>query len=227
MAARVCLDHTHDYSKCIRLCNRALDVVGGDVRALPRAHLIAGMAYSNMGSLATNRTERLTNQRSALDRLHTVVDMDSRDALARFYLALELALQGQLADAETHVARSLELDAEQPYACVLLALLLTCQHNHVEALDVVREALVEHPSHYALQVVRLMIEWHLGLVDDAVSSVCDLLSWWREEAVTGGINVQQQSGGGSDRIRTSLSPPVMPYTGDTGTLRLVQYSRST
>ncbi|KAK6029419.1 tetratricopeptide repeat protein, partial [Ostertagia ostertagi] len=78
------------------------------------------------------------------------------------------------------VPRSLELNAEQPAAIMLLALIFTAEADLKGALELVVNALKDFPTHYGLLVLRLHIETKFGRIDESLGTCSYLLDFWRK-----------------------------------------------
>uniref|UniRef100_A0A5S6QG23 Tetratricopeptide repeat protein 7 N-terminal domain-containing protein n=1 Tax=Trichuris muris TaxID=70415 RepID=A0A5S6QG23_TRIMR len=128
-----------------------------------------GLALSRMADLLPLSADRAVDGRSALSVLHEAVELDVNDYLAEFYLALE---------------RSWQLCPDQPNTTFLLALLLTARKLPEEALELVEEAVAEHPSHSALLLLRLRLYSKLFHHEYVITAAKELLVIWR---TTGGF----------------------------------------
>lgn len=97
---------------------------------------------------------------STLLNRFSAVQVDPNDNLAEYYLGLQLALIGQIGEALHHVQTALDLRPESSSTLHLLALLLSANRQHEEALEVVVAALQEYPDCLNLMYVKAHLELH-------------------------------------------------------------------
>ncbi|KAK6010984.1 hypothetical protein OSTOST_23942, partial [Ostertagia ostertagi] len=116
----------------------------------------------------------------ALAMFENCVHTDPHDYLAHYYCALYHAIVRDLEAARERCARSLELNAEQPAAIMLLALIFTAEADLKGALELVVNALKDFPTHYGLLVLRLHIETKFGRIDESLGTCSYLLDFWRK-----------------------------------------------
>lgn len=92
--------------------------------------------------------------------IFSAVNLEPNDHLCAYYLGLHLALMGQINEALDHVRNALALRSESSSTLHLLALLLSANRQHTEALEVVEAALEEYPDCLNLMYVKAQLELH-------------------------------------------------------------------
>ncbi|KRY42972.1 Tetratricopeptide repeat protein 7B, partial [Trichinella spiralis] len=165
-------DNVHMKSRCLLLVGLAMSL---KVDSRPST------VHLDRSSMTRRRPE------AVLTVLKRAAVLDPSDYMAEFYLALEYAFDGRLELAECHCRRSFALCQDSPTTAFLLALLLTAKNRLAEALQLVDEAVVEHPRHSALLVLRLKLLVKLSQEDGTQSATerslfaaaKELLMLWR------------------------------------------------
>lgn len=102
----------------------------------------------------------------------SAVQMEPNDHLCEYYLGLQLAQNGCITEAITHLHTALALQPERSSTLHLLALLLSANRQHEEALQVVDSALLEFPDCLNLMYVKAHLELH-----EEGGEVCNFLSY--------------------------------------------------
>ncbi|PAV60415.1 hypothetical protein WR25_23751 [Diploscapter pachys] len=146
---------------------------------LGRCKLITAIAY---GLKALSETEWETRKKAltkTVDMLEDTINADPHDYLAMYYSALYHAIVRDLEAARERCSRSLELNAEQPAAIMLLALIFTADGDLKSALELIVNALNEFPNNYGLLVLRLHIEIKFGRIDESLETSSRLFDFWR------------------------------------------------
>ncbi|KFD54619.1 hypothetical protein M513_04564 [Trichuris suis] len=177
-AARLYLEKFEACDIAIKLAEHAFNS-SGNAHVKSRSKVLIGLALSRMADFLPLTAGRNVNGRSPLKVLHEAVELDINDYLAEFYLALEYALSRDLQKAEEHCRRSWQLCPDQPNTTFLLALLLTAKKLPEEALELVEEAISEHPSHSALLLLRLRLYSKLFQHEYVITAAKELLVMWR------------------------------------------------
>lgn len=88
------------------------------------------------------------------------MQLEPNDHLCLYYLGLHLALMGNISEALNYVRAGLALKSESSSMLHLLALLLSANRQHSEALEVVEAALEEYPDCLNLMYVKAHLELH-------------------------------------------------------------------
>lgn len=83
---------------------------------------------------------------------------DPNDHLAEFWLSVEHAHANQVQEAIAHVKQALNLRAEHAPSLHALVLLLSAQHQHLEALALLTFALDEYPDNLNLLYTKAHLE---------------------------------------------------------------------
>ncbi|KAJ1366849.1 hypothetical protein KIN20_027628 [Parelaphostrongylus tenuis] len=159
----------------VKLCsNGPLDYMKG------RAQLLCAIAHGLRAQCEPCFNDRRRLLAKALTMFENCVHTDPHDYLAHYYCGLYHAIVCDLEAARERCARSLELNAEQPNAILLLALIFTAEGDLKGALELVVNALKDFPSHYGLMVLQLHIETKFGRVEESLDTCCHLLDFWRK-----------------------------------------------
>ncbi|KAK5977583.1 putative Tetratricopeptide repeat protein tpr, partial [Trichostrongylus colubriformis] len=145
-----------------------------------RAQLLCAIAHGRKAQAEPCFEDRRRLLGKALAMFENCVHADPHDYLAHYYCALYHAIVRDLEAARERCARSLELNAEQPAAVMLLALIFTAEADLKGALELVVNALKDFPTHYGLLVLRLHIETKFGRVDESLGTCSHLLDFWRK-----------------------------------------------
>uniref|UniRef100_A0A7I4YA08 TTC7_N domain-containing protein n=1 Tax=Haemonchus contortus TaxID=6289 RepID=A0A7I4YA08_HAECO len=145
-----------------------------------RAQLLCAIAHGRKAQAEPCFENRRRLLAKALGMFENCVHADPHDYLAHYYCALYHAIVRDLEAARERCARSLELNAEQPSAIMLLALIFTAEADLKGALELVVSALKDFPTHYGLLVLRLHIETKFGRIDESLNTCSDLLDFWRK-----------------------------------------------
>ncbi|KRZ61816.1 Tetratricopeptide repeat protein 7B, partial [Trichinella nativa] len=197
LAARIFAENFGAYDQVANV--HAIEMAESAYRSTDNVHvksrclLLVGLAMSLKvdSRPSTVRLDRLSMTRRRPEAVLTVLKraavLDPSDYMAEFYLALEYAFDGRLELAECHCRRSFALCQDSPITAFLLALLLTAKNRLAEALQLVDEAVVEHPRHSALLVLRLKLLVKLSQEDGTQSATerslfaaaKELLMLWR------------------------------------------------
>lgn len=145
-----------------------------------RAQLLCAVAHGRRAQAESCFEDRRRLLGKALTMFESCVHTDPHDYLAHYYCALYHAIVRDLEAARERCARSLELNAEQPAAVMLLALIFTAEADLKGALELVVNALKDFPTHYGLLVLRLHIETKFGRIDESLDTCSHLLDFWRK-----------------------------------------------
>ncbi|WKY00816.1 hypothetical protein Q1695_015108 [Nippostrongylus brasiliensis] len=145
-----------------------------------RAELLCAIAHGRKAQSEPCFEDRRRLLSKAITMFEKCLDTDPHDYLAHYYCALYHAIVRDLEAARDRCARSLELNAEQPAAIMLLALIFTAEADLKGALELVVNALKDFPNDYGLLVLRLYIETKFGRIDESLDTCTHLLDFWRK-----------------------------------------------
>ncbi|XP_074033304.1 tetratricopeptide repeat domain 7 isoform X2 [Leptinotarsa decemlineata] len=145
---------------------------------LGRSHLYIGLGYHLQAEACQLRKEKEQFRCKALDNFRSAVELEPNDHLCRYYLGLELAINGCICEAQQHIRLSLDLHPEHSTTLHLLVLLLTAERQHKNALVVVENALEEYPDCLNLMYVKAYLELHVK--GGEVSHMKNLANYYRE-----------------------------------------------
>lgn len=180
MSARICYEHLNKVKEGLEWSQRALQCETKALRR-SRAQLYVGIGYQQIAASLNLRSQKEPYIKLAFDALEKAVQLDPNDHLAAYYLALQHAMNANIADALVHVRIALSLRAEHAASLHLFALLLTANRRAKEALQVVEDATDEFPDNLHLLHVRAHLELHqLNDVEAALKTVQRMLNIWRD-----------------------------------------------
>ncbi|KAH8340150.1 hypothetical protein KR067_010840, partial [Drosophila pandora] len=145
-----------------------------------RCQLFVGIGHQQLAIQSNLKSERDACNKLALEALERAVQQDGNDHLAEYYLSLQYALLGQLAEALVHIRFALALRMEHAPCLHLFALLLTASRRPREALGVVEDALHEFPDNLQLLHVKAHLQLHLEDAETALATVQHMLAVWRD-----------------------------------------------
>ncbi|XP_052840911.1 tetratricopeptide repeat protein 7B isoform X1 [Drosophila gunungcola] len=179
LASRLCYESLETVKQGLDYAQQALK---REVKGLrpSRSQLFVGIGHQQLAIQSNLKSERDACHKLALDALERAVQLDGNDHLAEYYLSLQYALLGQLAEALTHIRFALALRMEHAPCLHLFALLLTASRRPREALGVVEDALHEFPDNLQLLHVKSHLQLHLEDAETALSTVQHMLAVWRD-----------------------------------------------
>ncbi|KRZ80949.1 Tetratricopeptide repeat protein 7B [Trichinella papuae] len=174
LAARIFAENLGAYDQAIEMAESAYRC-SNNAHVKSRCLLLVGLAMSlrvdsRPSTVHLDRSMTRRRPEAVVTVLKRAAVLDPSDYMAEFYLALEYAFDGRLELAECHCRRSFALCQDSPTTAFLLALLLTAKNRLAEALQLVDEAVVEHPRHSALLVLRLKLLVKLSQEDGTHSA---------------------------------------------------------
>uniref|UniRef100_A0A0K0FHI6 Lethal (2) k14710 (inferred by orthology to a D. melanogaster protein) n=1 Tax=Strongyloides venezuelensis TaxID=75913 RepID=A0A0K0FHI6_STRVS len=144
-----------------------------------RATLLHAIAYSSKLQTTLSFEERKLVLAKSIALFEKAIELDPLDDMAYFLSALNYSIARDLDMAQKRCNKAAELNPENPWNLMLLALILTARKNYEAASICVLEALEEYPSHYGLMVLRLKIEMKCGKVSEAIETSKNLLKFWK------------------------------------------------
>ncbi|KAG8183981.1 hypothetical protein JTE90_001514 [Oedothorax gibbosus] len=115
---------------------------------LARCHVAHGAALEATACAARTQAQRAGLKARAFEAFSRASSADPNDHLPEFFMALHYAQARQLNEAVQHVKMALHLRSEHVHSLHLLALLLTAQKQHPEALQLIEAALEEYPNDF-------------------------------------------------------------------------------
>ncbi|XP_043662000.1 tetratricopeptide repeat protein 7B isoform X2 [Drosophila teissieri] len=179
LASRLCYESLETVKQGLEYAQQALK---REVKGLrpSRSQLFVGIGHQQLAIQSNLKSERDACHKLALDALERAVQLDGNDHLAEYYLSLQYALLGQLAEALVHIRFALALRMEHAPCLHLFALLLTASRRPREALGVVDDALHEFPDNLQLLHVKAHLQLHLEDAETALATVQHMLAVWRD-----------------------------------------------
>lgn len=109
----------------------------------------------------------------------SAVQLEPNDHLCEYYLALQLAQNGNIIEALNHIHLALALQPEKSSTLHLLALLLSANRQHEQALQVVESALLEFPDCLNLMYLKAHLELHEEGGEKALVTARNMLELWK------------------------------------------------
>lgn len=149
-----------------------------------RCALLYALAFSQkIGTISSFET-RKTLMMESLKNFEKAIELDPHDELNHLFAALEYAGCRELEKAIEKCQSSLDINEEQPFAIMLLALLFTARRDFKSALTLVMNALDDFPNHYGLLVLRLKLEVKYNRIEEVLNTSKYLLTFWRRLPIT-------------------------------------------
>jgi tetratricopeptide (TPR) repeat protein len=146
---------------------------------LGRCYLYIGIGYHLQAEACLLKKDKEDLMSRALENFKNAVDVEPNDHLCHYYLGLQLAVLGQISEAQNHVRISLDLRAENSSTLHLLVLLLTAEREHKNALAIVENALEEYPDCLNLMYVKAHLELHEDGGERALITAKQMLELWK------------------------------------------------
>lgn len=175
-----------DYGKGVEHADAASTLAGAGVLR-GRALLLRAVSLQTKAVAGcTGYYERLMLLRESGAQLEKCIEADAHDYLTLYYAALHYAHVRDLSAARERLGRSLEIHAEQPHALLLLALIFTAENDYKAAMEIVKKALDDFPSHYALRVLQLHLFIKIGRVGESMEASKHLLDLFSTTVSSGG-----------------------------------------
>ncbi|XP_014089456.2 tetratricopeptide repeat protein 7B isoform X1 [Bactrocera oleae] len=190
LAARLCYESLALIKQGLDFAHLALKRETKGIRPT-RSQLFVGIGYQQLAILTTLKSERDSYNKLALESLEKAVQNDDNDHICEYYLSLQYALLGNIAEALIHVRFALALRTEHAPSLHLFALLLTASRRPREALAVVEDALDEFPDNLNLLHVKAHLQLHLQDAELSLVSVQKMLAIWRE-LYEGQVSVEEE-----------------------------------
>ncbi|KAK5650974.1 hypothetical protein RI129_002003 [Pyrocoelia pectoralis] len=146
---------------------------------LGRCYLYIGIGYQLQSRNTNLKQEEQVFNECGLKYFNSALEIEPNDHLSEFYLGLQLAIMGRISEALSHVQTALDLRSESSSTLHLLALLLSANSQHVDALEVVEAALQEYPDCLNLMYVKAYLELHLDGGEKALVTGKQMLELWK------------------------------------------------
>ncbi|CAJ0941898.1 unnamed protein product, partial [Mesorhabditis belari] len=180
MASLLHIEHLGQFEQAVAYADRAA-LLAENKYLRVRANVLRSIGLSQMALCEATFEARRDGLQKSIDVLEKCIEADPHDYLALYYCALQHAIVRDLDSAKDRCLRSLEANAEQPSALMLLALLFTCEGDLKSALELVLTALKDFPENYGLLVLRLHLEKRFGRVEEALDTAAHLLQFWKKK----------------------------------------------
>ncbi|KAL1425270.1 hypothetical protein MTO96_019418 [Rhipicephalus appendiculatus] len=138
LAAKVCLENLGNIEQGVEFAEEALNREKRNPQSLlAQCHLVLGVGYALMAEQRRPQSKRAEFKASAFQCFLRAQSADPYFHLPEYHLALHYAEVRQLSKAVSHAKRALELNPEHVHTLHLLALLLSAQKQHGEALQLI------------------------------------------------------------------------------------------
>ncbi|MEE6494324.1 hypothetical protein FKM82_017094 [Ascaphus truei] len=148
LAAKLCMGSLHWMEEAERFAKMVVDVGDKSSEFKAKGYLALGLTYSLQATDASLRGKQEDLQRKALLAFQRAHSLSPTDHLAAFYLALQFAISRQIPEALGYVRQALQLQGDDSNSLHLLALLLSAQKHHHDALNIIDMALSEYPENF-------------------------------------------------------------------------------
>ncbi|XP_077493698.1 tetratricopeptide repeat domain 7 [Amblyomma americanum] len=179
LAAKVCLENLGNIEQGVEFAEEALNREKRNPQSLlAQCHLVLGVGFALMAEQRRPQSKRAEFKASAFQCFLRAQSADPYYHLPEYHLALHYAEARQLSKAVSHAKRALELNPEHVHTLHLLALLLSAQKQHSEALQLVNATLEEYPNYLNLMYTKAHLEdYCLGPEEALLTSKQMLLQW--------------------------------------------------
>ncbi|KAH9380268.1 hypothetical protein HPB48_018188 [Haemaphysalis longicornis] len=146
---------------------------------LAQCHLVLGVGFALMAEQRRPQSKRAEFKASAFQSFLRAQSADPFYHLPEYHLALHYAEVRQLGKAVSHARRALELNPEHVHTLHLLALLLSAQKQHSEALQLINATLEEYPNYLNLMYTKAHLEDYCLGPEEALLTSKQMLMQWR------------------------------------------------
>ncbi|KAH7932952.1 hypothetical protein HPB49_005251 [Dermacentor silvarum] len=179
LAAKVCLENLGNVEQGVEFAEEALNREKRNPQSLlAQCHLVLGVGFALMAEQRRPQSKRAEFKASAFQCFLRAQSADPYHHLPEYHLALHYAEVRQLNKAVSHAKRALELNPEHVHTLHLLALLLSAQKQHGEALQLINATLEEYPNYLNLMYTKAHLEdYCLGPEEALLTSKQMLLQW--------------------------------------------------
>ncbi|XP_060524165.1 tetratricopeptide repeat protein 7B [Cylas formicarius] len=180
LAAKLCYEHLDLFREGVDFSLEARErELGTGSGLLGRCHLYAAIGYHLLAEASPLKKEQEVLRCKAIDNVKTAAELEPNDHLCRYYLGLQLAIRGQIAEAKRQIRIGLELQPEHSSTLHLLILILTAERHHKFALTVAENALEEYPDCLNLLYVKAHLELHEKGGEAALVTAKQMLELWK------------------------------------------------
>ncbi|KAL1509001.1 hypothetical protein ABEB36_003810 [Hypothenemus hampei] len=180
VAAKLCYAHLNLFDEGLEFSIQARETeLNTPSGLLGRCHLYMGIGYYLQAESTLLKKEQNLLRCRAIDNFLSAVELEPNDHLARYFLGVQLAINGQIIEAETHIKIGLELQPEHSSTLHLLALILTAKRQYKMALSVIDFALDEYPDCLNLLYVKAHLELHEKGAGTALVTAREILELWK------------------------------------------------
>uniref|UniRef100_UPI0035900CFE tetratricopeptide repeat protein 7B-like isoform X2 n=1 Tax=Myxine glutinosa TaxID=7769 RepID=UPI0035900CFE len=179
LAAKLCIGSLHWLEEAEKFAQQVVDLgdVAGEFQA--KGYMALGLVHSLQATDATLQQAREDLQKKALSAFHRAHTLAPEDYKTSFYLALQLAISRQIPEALNCTRQSLQLQGDNMDSLHLLALLLSAQKHHQDALNILDMALGEYPESFSLLFTKVKLEALCKGPDEALLSCKHMLQIWK------------------------------------------------
>lgn len=179
MSAKLCYEHLGQINEGLQLSNEALRKETKGTRS--RAQLYVGIGLQQIAACSPLKSDRDMYNKQAFEAFERAAQIDPNDHLSEYYLALQHAINYNIAEALMHIKTALTLRAEHPVSLHLFALLLTASHRSSEAMKIIEEALDEFPDNLNLMHARAHLELYLKGAEPALNTLQRMIVVWKDQ----------------------------------------------
>nr|XP_038968449.1 tetratricopeptide repeat protein 7B isoform X3 [Rattus norvegicus] len=179
LAAKLCVGSLHWLEEAEKFAKTVVDVGEKTSEFKAKGYLALGLTYSLQATDASLRGMQEVLQRKALLALQRAHSLSPTDHQAAFYLALQLAISRQIPEALGYVRQALQLQGDDANSLHLLALLLSAQKHHHDALNIIDMALSEYPENFILLFSKVKLESLCRGPDEALLTCKHMLQIWK------------------------------------------------
>ncbi|XP_023587424.1 tetratricopeptide repeat protein 7B [Trichechus manatus latirostris] len=179
LAAKLCMGSLHWLEEAEKFAKTVVDVGEKTSEFKAKGYLALGLTYSLQATDASLRGMQEVLQRKALLAFQRAHNLSPTDHQAAFYLALQLAISRQIPEALGYVRQALQLQGDDANSLHLLALLLSAQKHHHDALNIIDMALSEYPENFILLFSKVKLESLCRGPDEALLTCKHMLQIWK------------------------------------------------
>ncbi|XP_052502170.1 tetratricopeptide repeat protein 7B isoform X2 [Budorcas taxicolor] len=179
LAAKLCVGSLHWLEEAEKFAKTVVDAGEKTSEFKAKGYLALGLTYSLQATDASLRGVQEVLQRKALLAFQRAHSLSPTDHQAAFYLALQLAISRQIPEALGYVRQALQLQGDDANSLHLLALLLSAQKHHHDALSIIDMALSEHPENFILLFSKVKLESLSRGPDEALLTCKHMLQIWK------------------------------------------------
>ncbi|XP_066248655.1 tetratricopeptide repeat protein 7B isoform X2 [Euwallacea similis] len=180
LAAKLCYEHLNLPEDGVHFSLEAREKeMTNPSGLLGRCHLYTGIGYYLKSENSLLKKEQDSFRCKSIDNIRSAVELEPNDHLARYFLGLQLAITGHLAEAQNHIRVGLDLQPEHSSTLHLLALILTAERQYKMALSIVENALDEYPDCLNLLYLKAHLELHEKGGEVALVTAKQMLELWK------------------------------------------------